>query len=215
MIEGIHWLGHSSFRIDGEKTVYIDPFRVSQGPPADIVLVSHSHYDHCSQISIERLSKPETVIVTNAECARKLRGDLRVISPGQSVSVEGVAIEGVAAYNIGKPFHPRTEGGLGFVVAMGGRRVYFAGDTDLIPEMAMVKADVALLPVSGTYVMTAEEAAEAARRIRPSMAVPMHYGSIIGSSADAARFRDLAGVAVEILPREEQGEGGRARKTDL
>lgn len=202
MIEGIHWLGHSSFRIDGEKTVYIDPYKVTQGPPADVILVSHSHYDHCSQICIERLSKPGTVIVTNAECARKLRGDVRVIAPGQSVSVEGVSVEGVAAYNTGKPFHPKAEGGLGFVVTTGKRRVYFAGDTDLIPEMATVKADVALLPVSGTYVMTAEEAAEAAKRIGPSVAVPMHYGTIVGSSSDAARFRDLAGVRVEILERE-------------
>jgi L-ascorbate metabolism protein UlaG (beta-lactamase superfamily) len=203
MIEGIHWLGHASFRIDGEKTVYIDPYKVTQGPPADIILVSHSHYDHCSLISIERLLKPGTVLVTNAECARKLPGDVRVIAPGGAVSLEGVVIEGVAAYNTGKPFHPKAEGGLGFVVSMGKRRIYFAGDTDLIPEMAMVKADVALLPVSGTYVMTAEEAAEAARRIKPSVAVPMHYGTIVGSSSDAARFRDLAGVRVEILPREE------------
>lgn len=203
MIEGIHWLGHASFRIDGEKTVYIDPFKVSGGPAADIVLVSHSHYDHCSRTAIERISKPGTVIVTNAECARTLRGDVRVIAPGGSVTVDGVSVEGVAAYNVGKPHHPKAEGGLGFVVSMGGRRIYFAGDTDLIPEMALVKADVALLPVSGTYVMTAEEAAKAAARIKPAAAVPMHYGTIVGSASDAARFRDLADVPVEILACEQ------------
>lgn len=202
MIEGIHWLGHSGFRIDAEKVVYIDPFKVGRGPSADMILVSHAHYDHCSQIAIERISKPGTVIVTNAECARKLRGDVRVLAAGRSLDVGGIVVEGVAAYNIGKPFHPKGDGGLGFVVAVGGRKIYFAGDTDLIPEMSAVKADVAILPVSGTYVMTAEEAAEAAARIRPAVAIPMHYGTIVGSASDAARFRELAGVPVEILERE-------------
>lgn len=202
MLEGIHWLGHSTFRIDGEKTLYIDPYRVSGGPPADLILISHAHHDHCSAIAVERISRPGTVIVTNAACARKLRGDVRTIAPGQSISVGGISVEGVAAYNVGKPFHPKTDGGLGFVISTGGRRIYFAGDTDLIPEMALIRADVALLPVSGIYVMTAHEAAEAARRIKPATAVPMHYGSIVGSLSDAARFRELAGVRVELLARE-------------
>ena len=202
MLEGIHWLGHSTFRIDGEKTLYIDPYRVSGGLPADLILISHAHHDHCSVIAVERISRPGTVIVTNAACARKLRGDVRTIAPGQSISVEGITVEGVAAYNVGKPFHPKTDGGLGFVISTAGRRIYFAGDTDLIPEMALIRADVALLPVSGTYVMTAQEAAEAARRIKPATAVPMHYGSIVGSLSDAARFRELAGVRVELLARE-------------
>ena len=205
MLEGIHWLGHAGFRIDGEKVVYIDPYRISGGPPADLILITHAHYDHCSAIAVERIRGDKTVIVTNAACARRFRGDVRVVAPGRSISVEGVGIEAVAAYNVGKPFHPKADGGLGFVVSTGGRRIYHAGDTDLILEMARVRADVALLPVSGIYLMTAEEAAEAARRIRPAAAVPMHYGSIVGSSSDAARFMELAEVRVEILEREGRG----------
>ena len=165
MIQGIHWLGHASFRLEGEKVVYIDPFRITAGPPADIILISHVHYDHCSPSSIERIRTADTVIVTNVECAKKFKGDVRIIAPGQSIAVGGVAIDGVAAYNTNKPSHPRGDGGLGFVITLGGRKIYYAGDTDLIPEMAAVKADVALLPVSGTYVMSADEAAQAVKRI--------------------------------------------------
>jgi len=201
MIEGIHWLGHASFRLDGEKIVYIDPYKITAGPLADAILVSHAHYDHCSPASIERIRKADTVTVTCAGCAKKLKGDVRIIAPGQSITIGGIAIEGVAAYNTNKPFHPRAEGGLGFVITLGARRIYYAGDTDLIPEMAAVGADVALLPVSGTYVMNADEAAEAVKRIRPAAAIPMHYGTIVGSRSDAVRFKQLAGVPVEILER--------------
>ncbi|MEJ2746167.1 MAG: MBL fold metallo-hydrolase, partial [bacterium] len=166
------------------------------------ILVSHVHYDHCSPSAIERIRTADTVIVTNSECAKKFKANVRIIAPGQSIAVDGVAVEGVAAYNVNKPFHPRGEGGLGFVITLGGRRIYFAGDTDLIPEMAAVKADVALLPVSGTYVMSADEAAEAVKRIKPAVAIPMHYGSIVGSGSDAARFKQLSEVPVEILEKE-------------
>ncbi|MCX6357605.1 MAG: MBL fold metallo-hydrolase [Candidatus Aureabacteria bacterium] len=203
MTEGIHWLGHAGFRIDGEKTIYIDPYKIRGGPKADIVCISHPHYDHCSLSAIERIQTEGTVIVTCEACAGKFKGRARVLKAGDSVTIEGVTIEGVPAYNIGKPFHPRGEGGLGFVIVTGGRRVYFAGDTDLIPEMAAVKADVALLPVSGVYVMSADEAAEAAGRIRPGLAIPMHYGTIVGSRSDAARFKECCPVPVEILEKEE------------
>ncbi len=202
MVKGIHWLGHASFRLEGERIIYIDPYKIKGGPAADIILVSHSHYDHSSSTAIENVSKADTVIVTCADSAKKLKGNVKVINPGQSIEVKGTTIEAVPAYNIKKPFHPRSEGGLGFIVTLGQRRIYFAGDTDLIPEMAMVKADVALLPVSGTYVMTAGEAAEAAKAIKPSLAIPMHYGTIVGSRNDALRFKELAIVPVEILDRE-------------
>lgn len=203
MVEGIHWLGHASFRLEDGGIVYIDPYRIRGGVDADVVLVSHSHYDHCSKTAIESIAKADTVIVTCEECAKKLRGNVRVIRAGQSIKVREIPVEGVPAYNINKPFHPRSEGGLGFIVTLGHRRVYFAGDTDLIPEMATVKADIALLPVSGTYVMTAEEAAKATVLIKPSLAIPMHYGTIVGSKGDAARFKELSTVPVEILERGE------------
>jgi len=189
VIEGIHWLGHAGFRIEGEKVIYIDPWKIRGGPQADIVLITHDHYDHCSPQDVARVSKPGTVVVTISSAAAKFKGNVRIVKPGSSLEVEGVHIEAVPAYNIGKPFHPRRAGHVGFIVEMGGRRIYHAGDTDLIPEMSEVKADVALLPVGGTYTMDAAQAAQAAERISPQVAIPMHYGDIVGSRRDAEEFK--------------------------
>jgi len=202
MIEGLHWLGHAGFRIDGEATVYVDPYRVLSAVPGDVICISHEHYDHCSPRLVERLRAHDSVIVAPRSCAGKFKGDVRVLEAGGSVSAKGIVVEAIPAYNIRKPFHPRSAGGLGFIITARGRRIYHAGDTDLIPEMAAVRAEVALLPVSGGYVMSADEAAEAARRIRPAVAVPMHYGSIAGTRADALRFKELSCVPAEILERE-------------
>lgn len=185
------WLGHSSFRVSGSRIIYIDPYRIGEGPQADLILITHSHYDHCSPEDVALVSGPDTVVVTEKSCLKKLGGDVRVLAPGESLDVAGVHIEAVPAYNIGKKFHPRKNGWLGFVFELDGVRFYHAGDTDHIPEMKDIRADVALLPVSGTYVMTAEEAAAAARDIMPGLAVPMHYGSLVGDAADARRFAEL------------------------
>jgi L-ascorbate metabolism protein UlaG (beta-lactamase superfamily) len=201
---GIHWLGHDSFRVDGSRTVYFDPFKIAAGPLADLILVSHEHYDHCSPDDIDRIRGPQTVIVTEKDAARKLVGDVRILKAGESLAVGTLRVEALPAYNIDKRFHTRDKGWLGFVVEMDGRRIYHAGDTDFIPEMAGLRVDVALLPVSGTYVMTASEAAQAALAIRPGVAIPMHYGAIVGGIEDADRFRQaLSGkVPVTILPAE-------------
>ncbi len=205
LLERLHWLGHSSFRLDGPPTLYFDPWKVpADAPPAEIILVSHDHFDHCSPEDVKRISGPQTVIVANPSAAGKLKGfTVQVLRPGERTTVGEVEIEAVPAYNVGKPFHPRKADHVGFVVTVGGERLYFAGDTDLIPEMAQVRCDVALLPVSGTYVMTAEEAAQAARRINPRIAIPMHYGGgVVGTRADAERFRDLYEGEVVILEAE-------------
>jgi len=213
MIENIHWLGHDSFRIDAEKITYIDPWQLKENlPPADLVLITHEHGDHCSPSDVAKIARPETVVVTNAASAEKLKGQpgqVRVVKPGDSLSIEGVQLEAVPAYNLnkfrspGKPFHPQEAGHVGFIVTLGGQRIYHAGDTDNIPEMDNLQVDIALLPVSGTYVMTAEEAADAARRIAPRVAIPMHYGAgVAGSRADAERFAELYGGQVLILEQE-------------
>lgn len=142
------------------------------------------------------------MIVTVADCADKFRGDVRIMKPGDSLKIEGVAIEAVPAYNTDKPNHPKVNGWVGFIIEMGGSRIYHAGDTDLIPEMDEIKADIALLPVGGTYTMTAEEAAQAAERINPQVAIPMHYGEIVGSRADAEKFKRLCSCEVRILELE-------------
>lgn len=194
----ITWLGHDSMKIKGEKVIYIDPWKLKDKEPADIVLITHEHYDHCSPSDVAKVSKKMTAIVTTADTAKKLKGDVMVVKPGDTVEVDGVTVEVTPAYNTNKSFHPKGSGWIGFIVNMGGKRIYHAGDTDRIPEMDDLKVDVALVPVSGTYVMTAEEAAEAVNRMKPKIAVPMHYGDIVGTEADAERFKKLVSDDIEV-----------------
>ena len=152
---------------------------------------------------MEKLKHDKTVIITEKDSAAKLSGDIRIVSPGETITLDAVTVEAVAAYNVNKNFHPKAKGWLGFVVTVDGIRIYHAGDTDFIPEMKALDVDIALLPVSGTYVMTAPEAVEAALAIGPKIAVPMHYGSIVGAVSDAETFRSaLEGkIDVHILAR--------------
>jgi L-ascorbate metabolism protein UlaG (beta-lactamase superfamily) len=203
VLEGITWLGHDSFRIKApEGVIYIDPWKVRSVEPADLILITHEHHDHCSAEDVKKLRKPDTTIVTVAQVAKQLKGDVRTVKPGDTLTVKGVKIEAVPAYNPAKQFHPKAAGHVGFIITAGGRRIYHAGDTDVIPEMANIQADVALLPVGGKYTMTASEAAQAANLIKPKVAVPMHWGDIIGTRADAEAFKKASKVPVEILQAE-------------
>ena len=200
VVKNITWLGHDGFLIKGDgKAIVIDPFQVKKCEPADVILVTHEHYDHCSPEDIQKVQEASTVIVTEADSAKKLSGDVRVVQPGDKLTVSGIQIEAVPAYNTNKNFHPKQNGWLGFVLTVDGVRIYHAGDTDLIPEMDSIKADIALLPVSGTYVMTAEEAVKAAKIIKPKLVIPMHYGAIVGSEDDARRFRDALAGTCEVV----------------
>lgn len=204
LLEHLHWLGHDTFRIDRPVTIYLDPWKLPPGSkPADLILVSHHHNDHCSPEDVESIRYEATIVVANTTAAGKLRSPVRVLPAGKSIMVAGVTVEGVPAYNLDKKYHPRDEGHIGFIVHLGSERLYFAGDTDLIPEMTGLACDVALLPVSGVYTMTAEEAARAAGVIRPRVAVPMHYGAgVAGSAEDAETFRKQCPVPVVILKME-------------
>jgi L-ascorbate metabolism protein UlaG (beta-lactamase superfamily) len=208
----ISWLGHSGFRIEGSKTIYIDPFGISGGGEADIILITHEHFDHCSPEDLRKIASRNTVIVATPECrgqlgALKVR-EVKTVRPGDELQVDGVQVKAVPAYNVdkyrapGRVYHPREEMKVGYIVTLDGVRIYHAGDTDRIPEMAGIQVDLALLPVSGTYVMTADEAAQATRTIKAEVAIPMHYGSIVGDEGDAERFRELASCRVEVLKRE-------------
>jgi L-ascorbate metabolism protein UlaG (beta-lactamase superfamily) len=199
----IHWLGHDGFRIEGEAILYIDPWKLEDpNPKADIICLTHDHYDHFSPEDVEKILKPGTEIFTTSVVAAKLGTRAHTLRPGDVGEAHGVRVEAVPAYNTNKAFHPKENQLIGFVVEMEGSRIYHAGDTDLIPEMKEIRADVALLPVSGTYVMTAEEAAEAAALIGPKVAIPMHYGEIVGSAEDALRFKELYGGECLILEPE-------------
>jgi L-ascorbate metabolism protein UlaG (beta-lactamase superfamily) len=215
LVDALDWLGHSGFRITvGRQRVYIDPYRVAAAAPkADLILITHGHYDHYSPQDVELLSREDTELIAPPAVAERMRGHVHSIVPGEEVEPErlrGVAVRAVAAYNTSKRnsdghvFHPREAGGVGFDVNVRGERLYHAGDTDVIPEMDAVHGvDLALLPVSGTYVMTAGEAAEAARRIQPRLAVPMHWGEHLGTRADAQAFLRQAPVEAIILEKAE------------
>jgi L-ascorbate metabolism protein UlaG (beta-lactamase superfamily) len=172
-------------------------------------LITHDHLDHCSPDDVKKVVSNKTIIVTTPACKAELSKanirEIRTVKPGDKLRIDLVSIEAVPAYNLnkfrepGKVFHPKEDQKLGYIIEIDGVRVYHAGDTDAIPEMRGLRTDVALLPVSGTYVMTAEEAAEAASLVNPSLAIPMHYGAIVGSEKDAVRFKELAQCDVEIL----------------
>jgi L-ascorbate metabolism protein UlaG (beta-lactamase superfamily) len=197
----IDWIGHDGIRITSDNmSIYIDPFQIEGGVPADILLISHEHFDHCSLEDIEIIKTDETAVVCSSGC--DIKGNVEVVKPGDALTVKGIQVEVVPSYNTDKPMHPKSLGGVGYIVEVEGTRIYHAGDTDLIPEMADMDCDIALLPVSGKYVMNADEAAEAAKRIKPKLAIPIHWGSgVVGTIEDAERFKSLlegTDISVEI-----------------
>ena len=206
----INWLGHSGFKIRGEKIIYIDPFQVTSdkiaGEKADLLLITHEHYDHCSIVDIKNIIKPETIIVTVADCQSKLSGlpvaNVTLMTPRQKVDIQGTRIETVPAYNLNKRFHPKENEWVGFIVTINGRRIYHAGDSDATPEMkALTGIDIALVPVSGVYVMTPEEAAAIVNIFKPKVAIPIHWGNpnVMGKHSDAEKFKNLVKGEVVIL----------------
>jgi L-ascorbate metabolism protein UlaG (beta-lactamase superfamily) len=210
-LKDLEWLGHAGFRIKTRAgIVYIDPYRVDDDAPvADLILITHDHFDHFSRDDVVRLAGRRTTAIGPATVTEQLKGRTISVAPGETLELDELEVTALPAYNTnkldssGKPFHSRDAGWLGFVLRDGARRIYHSGDTDVIPEMDQAAGvDVALLPVSGTYVMSPLEAAEAARRIDPGVAVPMHWGTVIGSEADADAFAQAAPVEVKVLEKE-------------
>jgi L-ascorbate metabolism protein UlaG (beta-lactamase superfamily) len=199
MAKKIVWLGHDAFRVDATKTIYFDPYEISAGPMADLILISHEHFDHCSPEDVGKIQHSGTVIVTEKDSAKKLSGDVRVIKPGESITVDEVKIEAVHSYNTDKDFHPKKNAWVGFIVDMEGVKIYHAGDSDFIPEMSDFEVDIAFIPVSGTYVMTSDQAVKAALAINPKLAIPMHYGAIVGDELDAFNFKKALEGKVDVL----------------
>ena len=205
-------LGHASFRLDGPTVIYIDPWKLgADAPPADLILITHDHYDHFSLEDIRRISRDDTIIVANPAAAAKLSGATQILRPGESISLAGATIRAAPAYNLnkfkspGQLFHPMSDEGVGYIIERDDETLYHIGDSDTIPEMAGLKVTVALMPISGVYVMTADEAFEAAQMIQADFYVPMHYGDIAGDQSDVEKFRYLCeqqGLRVVVLPKE-------------
>lgn len=208
----LEWLGHASFRItSGGKVIYIDPFVLDENfPRAEMIIVTHEHYDHCAVENIQKLLKESTVVVAPQNCFTKLsfvtRDKLKLLKAEDNIDIGRIHLKTIPAYNINKfrvpgvPFHPKNFG-FGVVIALDGVKIYHAGDTDFVPEMrdlALEKIDIALLPVGGTYTMTAREAVEAVRTIKPKVAVPMHWGNIVGTQEDVDLFKEMAEETCEV-----------------
>ena len=221
-IQGIEikWLGNSGFFIKDNKdqVIYIDPYNIKKEmEKADLILITHSHYDHCSIIDINKIIKKGTKIILPVDCQSKINRfnipiDIQVIEPDQELNFGEIKISVLPAYNIDKPFHQKEDGWVGYLIKINGVFISHVGDTDVIPEMQKLtgykeegKEFIALLPVGGRFTMSAEEALEAAKLIKPSLAVPMHYGSVAGTINDAEEFVSLCkeeGINAKILEKE-------------
>ena len=203
LLAGIEHPGHASIRMKGNMTVYVDPFQIRGEPQdADVIFITHSHHDHFSAEDIRKVKKPDTLLVLPINCVQ-LAAELGwhnalAAEAGQQGDAAGIPFEAVPAYNIDKHFHEQNRGWLGYIITFQDVRYYISGDTDIIPEMEQVRCEVAFLPVGGTYTMTALEAAKAARLIGPKVAIPTHYGTVVGDETDAAAF-------VNALPEEIEG----------
>ena len=194
---------HSSICIRGDKVIYIDPIKIPDEPhDADVILITHPHFDHFSPRDIRKLLKEDTVIAAPERFApivklRTGREPVRV-KPGQSLTLCGIPAETVAAYNLHKPAHIRRMGWVGYVLTIGETRIYITGDTDVTPESSAVECDILMLPVSGgMYTMTAQQAAEMTNQIKPHTVIPIHYGTLLGGRKAPEDFRAAVADGIE------------------
>jgi L-ascorbate metabolism protein UlaG (beta-lactamase superfamily) len=210
----IRWYGHDTITLThNDMTICFDPYSLAKKISADIVLISHNHFDHLSNNDLKKVTNEKTIIVAAKECLGQIKAKNKEIigmSPNQEKTIGDIKIRTVPAYNIDKinpdtkkPFHPQEDNKVGFIVTINNTTFYHTGDSDNISEMNNLKPDVLFVPVSGTYVMTASEAALAVEKIKPKLAIPMHYGTIVGSESDAKTFKKLVtSCEVQILTKE-------------
>ncbi len=206
MTKDIELFTHSSIRItEGDRRIYIDPFQMRKEPQnADFILITHDHPDHFSPEDIQKVACSSTILVvpeTMADKAKKVEslvGEIVTVKQGETYTFNGLRLETVAAYTIGRDFHPKSAGWVGYIVMIAGQRIYIAGDTDETAEALNVICDIAMVPVGGTYTMDAREAARLVNHIHPKIAIPTHYGSIVGSKTCAEIFRDSVDMSIRV-----------------
>ena len=195
MLKNIEVLYHSSIKISKNKVIYIDPFKIDKNyNDADIVFITHDHFDHYSEEDIDKVINENTTIIIPEELLTKLlrkginKNAIITVEPNEKYMVQGIKFETIPAYNTNKTFHPKKNGWVGYIIIINGIRYYIAGDTDITEENKQVKCDVAFVPVGGTYTMDFKEAASLINEIKPKIAIPIHYGSIVGTEQDAIDF---------------------------
>jgi len=182
------------------KFIYVDPWKIKREEKGDLILITHSHFDHCSPDDIEKVKKDETVIIGPPDAVAKVKGNTKEIKTEEEIDLEWVKIKAVPSYNINKNFHPKSNNWVGYIIQFPEQSIYIAGDTDFIPEMRGLEVDIAILPVGGTYTMNAEQAAEAVNNMKVKVAIPIHYGDIVGTRNDAEKFASsVKSAKVKIL----------------
>lgn len=208
MLKNIEVLYHSSIRINKGKVIYFDPFKIDKNyNDADIIFITHDHYDHYSETDIDKVIKDDTILVVPKGLLEKLlkrgykKDNIITVEPEETGMVEDIRFKTIPAYNTNKSFHPKENGWVGYIIELDGVRYYIAGDTDITEENKNVKCDVAFIPVGGTYTMNFKEAAYLINEIKPKIAVPIHYGGIVGTKQDAIDFTQLVNpeIKCEIL----------------
>lgn len=205
MLTGIEVLCHSSIRINKHLIMYIDPFKINKDyKDADIIFCTHSHYDHFSEEDIEKVRKDNTYLVIPEDCLIKSlkmgfsEDRILIVEPRKKYELLGINFETVPAYNLEKQYHSRESNWVGYILEINDVHYYISGDTDITPEAKAVNCDVAFVPVGGIYTMNAKEAASLINTIEPQIAIPIHYGEIIGSADDAALFKKLVKESIEV-----------------
>ena len=198
MLDDVEVLCHSSIKFNKEKIIYIDPFKIKESyNDADLIFITHEHYDHYSEDDIDKVKKPETVFIVPETLLTRLlakgydKNYIVPVQPNKQYTVQGINVETIPAYNINKHFHPKSNGWVGYIIEINNTKYYVAGDTDVTEENEKVKCDVAFLPVGGTFTTDYQEAAYLANKIKPQVAIPIHYGSIVGTNQDAINFVNL------------------------
>ena len=205
MLEGIKVLCHSSIKFEKEQVIYFDPYKINEKyNDADIIFITHSHYDHFSEEDILKVKKEETKIVVPEDLYNKSfklkfdESNILIVKPNEEYEVNNIKFKTIPAYNVNKNFHPKTNNWVGYIITLDNVSYYIAGDTDITEENRKVKCDVAFVPIGGTYTMTAKEAANLVNEIKPKIAVPIHYGLIVGTKEDEEIFKNNVNNDIDV-----------------
>ncbi len=203
--DNIKWFGHASLmlKIDG-KNIFIDPWKLKKvKEKADIILITHSHFDHFSEDDIKKILKPDTFLYSSEDVVNKVSvKNKKIIKPFEEVSSGSIIIKGFPAYNTNKNFHPKSNNWLGFIIEYGGVSIYIAGDSDVTEEAKKIKANIMILPIGGTYTMNDFEAAELVNLVKPEYAIPIHFGDVVGTKENAFKFKSLVNKPTVVLIKE-------------
>ena len=208
MLDNVECLCQSAIKIKGEKIIYFDPIKIEEKiEDADIIFVTHDHFDHFDAASINNIKKDSTKIVVPASLLEKAKDiflvdSILVVEPNKEYEVDGIKFETIPAYNTNKNFHPKSNNWVGYVVNINDKKYYVMGDTDATKEAENVKCNYLFIPVGGVYTMTWEEAASLTNKVKPDVAVPIHYGLACGSREDAVNFVNNIEVEGRIMINE-------------